>query len=82
MIFTDEEIQQVLRSDNWSVTKDLQQIAQDYNYRIEPISAENAKVFRPSNFNKLIISSAKLKWVSMSKSLRRYNRKSKSHFRK
>ena len=64
------------------IADDLQQIADSYNYSIEPISAENAKLFSPSNFNKLIISSAKLKWVSMSKSVRRYNRKSKSHFRK
>ena len=45
MIFTDEEIQQVLRSDNWSVTKDLQQIAKDYNYPIELITPDMGQTF-------------------------------------
>ena len=45
MIFTDEEIQQVLWSDNWSVTKDLQQIAQDYNYPIGWITPDMGQTF-------------------------------------
>ena len=98
MIFTDEDIQQVLRSDNWSVTKDLPQIADSYNYRIEPISAENAKMFIPI---RRIISKKALNLVYTTiqrldrlrrklgkvpffylKHSRNLNRKSKSHFRK
>jgi len=88
MIFTDEQIEQVLHSDNWSVVKSFREIAEGYGDNNEVITTGSA-VFTSKPIANMIISNAPLKWVSMVKSIRSYNRnrrnlnrKPKTHFKK
>lgn len=71
------------------IKDDLQQIADDYNYRIEPISVKNAKMFRikkaievAENITRIAMNVCLALGKTSPKYSRNLNRKPKTHFKK